>query len=700
MEVYKTEQIRNVVLLGHGGSGKTTLAEALAYHTKAIARMGKVAEGTTISDYDKEEIKRGFSIRASVVPIEWSGLKINLLDAPGYFDFVGQAEEAMSVADAAVIVINGKAGVEVGTRKAWDICERRKIPCIFFVTNMDDPNADYIKIVEELKKMYGKKVAPFHLPFYENDKFTGFVNVVKMGARRFNEDGTYVEMDEIPAGLKGDLDEVRNMILEAVAESDEKLMDKYFNGEEFTQEEISGALRKSVIEHDIIPVQMGSGTLTYGCNMLLQSFMKYFPAPDKSAVFKKGINKKTGEEVLADKDPAKPVSAYVFKTIMDPFVGKYSLVKVCTGTLNSGDIVYNVTKEVEEKLQKLYVMRGKDLIEVKALESGDIGAIGKLTATRTGDSLSTREWPIEYHPTTMSKPQEYMRYKAKTKGEEDKVAQALVKLCIEDLTLKTVNDEENRQMLIYGVGMQQLEIAASILAERYKVEIELSKPKFAYRETITKKVEKIQGKHKKQSGGHGQYGDVIMDFEPADTGDKAYIFEEKVFGGSVPKNFFPAVEKGIQDSLIKGPLAAYPVVGIKATLVDGSYHPVDSSEMAFKTAAMLAFRTGFMAARPVLLEPIESLKITIPDKFTGDIMGDLNKRRGRIMGMNPVAGGKQVIEAEIPSSELYGYSTDLRSMTGGMGDYEHEFIRYEQAPADVQQREVEKRASKVEQIET
>ncbi len=698
MDVYKTEQIRNVVLLGHGGSGKTTLAEALAYHTKAIGRMGKVADGTSISDYDKEEIKRGFSIRASIVPIEWEGLKINLLDAPGYFDFVGQAEEAMSVADAAVIVINGKSGVEVGTKKAWDICERRKIPCIFFVTNMDDPNADYVKIVEDLKNLYGKKIAPFHLPFYENNQFTGFVNVVKMGARKFKPDGTYTEID-IPSGVKGDLEDVRNMILEAVAESDEELMEKYFNGEEFTQEEISQALRKSVIEHEIIPVQLGSGTLTYGCNMLLQSFQKYFPAPDKSAVFKKGINKKTNEEVLADKDPNKPVSAYVFKTIMDPFVGKYSLVKVQTGTLNAGDIVYNVTKEVEEKLQKLYVMRGKDLIEVKSLESGDIGAIGKLNSTRTGDTLSTRECPVEYHPTTMSKPQEYMRYRAKVKGEEDKVAQALQKILIEDLTLKTLNDEENRQMLIYGIGMQQLEIVSSMLLERYKVEIELSKPKFAYRETITRKVEHVQGKHKKQSGGHGQYGDVIMDYEPLEDQTKAYEFSEQIFGGSVPKNYFPAVEKGIQESLVKGPLAAYPVVGIKATLVDGSYHPVDSNEMAFKTASMLAFRDGFMKAKPVLLEPIESLKITVPNDFTGDIMGDLNKRRGRIMGMDPLPGGKQTISAEIPSSELYGYSTDLRSMTGGMGEYEHEFVRYEQAPSDVQQREVEKRASKIEAIE-
>lgn len=697
MNVYTTEQIRNVVLLGHGGAGKTTLAEGLAFVTKAITRMGKVADGTTISDYDKEEIKRGFSIHSSILPIEWEGLKINLLDAPGYFDFVGQAEEAMSVADAAVIVINGKAGVEVGTKKAWDICERRKIPRIFFVTNMDDPNADYLGIVEELKQLYGKKVAPFHLPFYENEKFTGFVNVVKMGGRRFAADGTYEDTD-IPDSISGNLSEVREMILEAVAESSEELMDKYFNGEEFTQEEISQALRRGVIDCDIVPVQMGSGVNTYGTNMLLQSFQKYFPSPEKAEVFKKGTNTKTGEEIVADKDNDKPVSAYVFKTIMDPFVGKYSLVKVCTGVLRNNDVVYNAGKETEEKLQKLYVMRGKDVMEVKELRSGDIGAIGKLNSTRTGDTLSTREFPVVYHPTTMSKPQEYMRYRAKNKGEEDKIAQGLLKLTIEDLTLKTVNDEENRQMLIYGVGMQQLEVAASMLAEKYKVEIELSKPKFAYRETITKKVE-AAGKHKKQSGGHGQYGDVKLILEPSGDQETPYVFEEKIFGGAVPKNYFPAVEKGIQESVLKGPLAAYPVVGIKATLIDGSYHPVDSSELAFKTATMIAFRSGFADARPVLLEPIESLKVMVPDKFTGDIMGDLNKRRGRIMGMNPTGNGNQVIEAEIPASEMYGYSTDLRSMTGGMGDYEHAFVRYEQAPPEVQAKEIERRASKVEQLE-
>jgi len=689
MNVYKTEDIRNVVLMGHGGAGKTTVAEALAFCTGQTTRMGSVDEGNTISDYDKEEIKRKFSINASVIPIEWEGIKINLIDAPGYFDFVGQMEEAMSVADAAIIVINGKAGVEVGTKKAWDICERRKIPRLFFVSGMDDPNADYLKICEDLKELYGKKVAPFHLPFWENDKLSGFVNVVKMGGRRFLDKGLYEDCD-IPSDVRGDLDQAREMILEAVAESDEDLMEKFFAGEEFTQEEISKALRKSVIECDIVPVQIGSGVDAHGMNMLLQSMEKYFPSPEKAEVFKKGVNTATGEEIEADKDVNKDVSAYVFKTIMDPFIGKYSLVKVCTGILKEGTTVYNPTKDVEEKLSKLYVICGKKVTEVPELYAGDIGAIGKLNSTRTGDSLATKQTPIEYHPTTMSKPYTYKAYRAVNKGEEDKISQALTKCCIEDLTLKVVNDEENRQSLIYGIGDQQLEVLVSKLEEKFKVKIELDKPKIAFRETVKKKASDVQGRHKKQSGGAGQFGEIIIDFEPSGDLEKPYVFEEVVVGGSVPKNFFPAIEKGIAESVLKGPLAGYPVVGIKVTLKDGKYHPVDSNEMAFKMASIKAFKEAMMQAGPVLLEPIASVKVTVPDSFTGDVMGDFNKRRGRVLGMNPDDNGNTVIEADVPMSELYGYSTTLRSMTGGIGTYEYEFARYEQAPSDVQAKEVEK----------
>ena len=688
MNVYKTSDIRNVVFLGHGGAGKTTLAEAAAYATGTITRMGRVQDGNTISDYDKEEIARKFSISASVVPIEWNGLKINILDAPGYFDFVGQMEDAMSVADAAVIVVNGKAGVEVGTIKAWEICERRQIPRIFFITNMDDPNAKYMETVDELKAAFGKKIAPFHLPIIEEEKLTGYVNIVKMGGRKFTDDaGNYTE-GAIPDDVMPELEPCREQLMEAVAESDEDLMDKYFAGEEFTYEEISAALRKSVISCDIVPVQIGSGVTCQGINSFLQTCEKYFPSADKAEVLKKATNTDTGEEVAADFDCTKPVSAYVFKTIMDPFVGKYSLVKVRTGILKAGDTVYNATKDIEEKLSKLYVIRGKNVIEVPELYAGDIGAIGKLAGTRTGDTLSTRGWPIEYHPTTMSKPYTYMRYRAVTKGEEDKIAQALTKLAIEDLTLKFVVDDENKQTLLYGIGEQQLEIAASKLEDRYKVKITLEKPRIAFRETIRKKAQ-VQGKHKKQSGGHGQYGDVVMEFEPSGDLSKPYEFEEKIFGGAVPRNFFPAVEKGIQECVKAGPLAGYPVVGVKATLIDGSYHPVDSSEMAFKMASTLAFKKGFMEASPVLLEPIVQLSVTAPDKFSGDIMGDLNKRRGRITNMTPIDGGKQMIEAEVPMLELTGYSTSLRSITGGSGDFEYVVAKYEQAPADVQARQVE-----------
>lgn len=687
MNVYTTSNIRNVVFLGHGGAGKTTLAEAVAYATGTISRMGKITDGNTISDYDKEEIARHFSISASVVPVEWNGLKINILDAPGYFDFVGQMEDAMSVADAAVIVVNGKAGVEVGTIKAWEICERRKIPRIFFITNMDDPNAKYMETVEQLKDIFGKKVAPFHLPIIEDEKLTGYVNVVKMGGRKFTDDsGNYTERD-IPDNILSELEPCREQLMEAVAESDEALMDKYFSGEEFTTEEISIALRKNVISCDIVPVQIGSGMNCQGVNSFLQTCEKYFPAPNKAEVMKKATNINTGEEVLGDYDCHKPTSAYVFKTIMDPFVGKYSLVKVRTGIIKAGDTVYNATKDVEEKLSKLYVMRGKNVIEVPELHAGDIGAIGKLASTRTGDTLSTRGWPIEYHPTTMSKPYTYMRYRAVNKGEEDKIAQALTKLAIEDLTLKFVVDDENKQTLLYGIGEQQLEVVASKLNDRYKVKIQLEKPRIAFRETIRKKSQ-VQGKHKKQSGGHGQYGDVIMEFEPSGDLSKPYEFEEKIFGGAVPRNFFPAVEKGIQECVKAGPLAGYPVVGVKATLIDGSYHPVDSSEMAFKTAATLAFKKGFMEASPVLLEPIARLSVTAPDRFSGDIMGDLNKRRGRITNMTPLDGGKQLIEAEVPMLELSGYSTSLRSITGGSGDFEYVVSKYEQAPADVQAKQV------------
>lgn len=692
MNVYGTDQIRNVVLLGHGGTGKTTIAEAMALITGVINRQGKVTDGNTISDYDKEEIKRQFSISTSLIPLEYDGengpIKINLLDTPGYFDFVGEVEEALSVADAAVIVVNGKAGVEVGTEKAWEMCEKYKLPRIIFVTNMDDDHASFREVVLKLEKLYGRKIAPFHLPIRENEKFVGFVNVVKMAGRRFTNLSDYVEC-EIPEYSKKNLGICREALMEAVAETSEDFMERYFSGDEFTQEEISKALREHVIEGNIVPVMVGSGINGQGAKMLLQGIDKYFPAPNKFECV--GVDISTGERFVARYNDDVHLSAKVFKTVVDPFIGKYSLMKICTGTLTADSAIYNVNKETEEKVNKIYVLRGKEPIEVPMLKAGDIGAVGKLTVTSTGDTIAVKEAPIVYHKPQISTPYTYMKYETKNKGDDDKVSSALGKLMEEDLTLKSVNDKENRQLLLYGIGDQQLEIVVSKLFNRYKVEIILSKPKVAFRETIRKKV-KVQGKHKKQSGGHGQYGDVHIEFEPSGDLETPYVFEEKVFGGAVPRNYFPAVEKGIQESVLKGPMAGYPVVGLKATLVDGSYHPVDSSEMAFKMATILAFKKGFVEASPILLEPIASLKVIVPERFTGDVMGDLNKRRGRVLGMNPEYNGKQSIEADVPMSELIGYSTDLRSMTGGIGEFSYEFSRYEQAPSDVQEREVEKAA--------
>ena len=691
MNVYQTKQIRNVAVLGHGGCGKTTMIEAMAYITGVTNRMGKVVDGNTISDFDKEENRRQFSIGTSVVPIEYNGIKYNFLDTPGYFDFVGEVEEALSVAACAVIVINAKAGVEVGTQKAWDLCNKFNLPRVFFVTNMDDDNASYKNIVAHLQVLYGAKIAPFHLPIRENEKFVGFVNVVNMKGRRFTEKSQYEECP-IPDYSMENLEKIREALMEAIAETNEEYMDRYFSGEEFTYDEIRYALRMNVRSGDMVPVLVGTGINGNGCQMLLEILDMYYPGPDEN--FISGTNTKTGEGFTADYNDQKPFSARVYKTLVDPFIGKYSMIKVCSGVLKPDTTVLNVNKDTEEKIGRLYVLRGKEAIEVSELRAGDLGAIAKLSVTTTGDSLATKEVPIQYEKTELSVPYTYMAYRAKNKGDEDKIASALGKLMDEDQTLRSVNDKENRQLLLYGIGEQQLEVVVSKLMNRYKVEIELSRPKVAFRETIRGKV-KVQGKHKKQSGGHGQYGDVTIEFEPSGDLEKPYVFEEKIVGGVVPKNYFPAVEKGIQEMVVKGPLAGYPIVGLKATLVFGSYHPVDSSEMAFKLATILAVKAAFAdpASKPVLLEPIASLQVKVPDKFTGDIMGDLNKRRGRVLGMNPDHSGNQIVEADVPMSELFGYNTDLRSMTGGIGSYSYSFSRYEQAPADVQAKEIAARAA-------
>ena len=691
MDVFRTDRIRNVVLLGHGGAGKTTVAEAMAYLSGITSRLGNVTDGNTVSDYDKEEQKRKFSISTSVIPIVWDKVKVNILDTPGYFDFVGEAQEAAGAADAAIIVVSGKDGVQVGTQKAWDLCEQYNLPRMIFVTGMDNDEVSYREVVEKLTELYGKRIAPIHLPIRENGKFVGYVNVVKKAGRKFVDKGGKVECP-IPDYSMEYLEQYRETLLEAVAETSEEFMDRYFAGEEFSVAEISAALATNVYDGSIVPVCMGAPTKLYGVSNLLDDICGYFPNPGMRAC--NGIVQRTNELFEANYDFARAKSAYVFKTIVDPFIGKYSLIKVCSGTIKASDTLYNVERDQEERLGKLYVLEGNKPIEVPELMAGDIGAIAKLNTVRTGDTLATKNLPVIYPKTILSTPYTYKRYKAVNKGDEDKISQALTKMMAEDLTLRIENDTANRQTLIYGMGEQHLEVVLSKLKDRYKIDVELSKPKVAFRETIRKKSD-VEGKYKKQSGGHGQYGQVKMRFEPSGNQEEAYEFEQVVVGGAVPKNFFPAVEKGLADSVLSGPLAAYPVVGVKATLYDGSYHSVDSSELAFKQATKMAFKKGFMDASPVLLEPIVTVKVTVADKYTGDVMGDLNKRRGRVLGMNPDHKGNTIIEAEVPQLELYGYSTVLRSMTGGSGDFEFHFARYEQAPSDIQAKQIQERASQL-----
>ena len=689
MKVYRTDEIRNVVLLGHGGCGKTSLVEAMAYVSGATNRMGKITDGNTISDFDKEEQKREFSISTTLVPIEWEKAKINVLDTPGYFDFVGEVEEAVSAADAAVIVVSGKAGVEVGTEKAWELCDKYNLPRMIYVTEMDVDDASFRQVVQDLTDRYGKVIAPHFQPIRENEKLVGYVNVIKNAGRRYTGIGQREEC-EIPDYCKPNLEIYREKLLEAVAETSDDFMERYFAGEEFSVEEIRSAMRTEVMDGSIVPVAMGSNIQAQGVANLLSDIVRFFPSPEYRECA--GINRKTNEIFEANYDFAKAKSAYVFKTMVDPFIGKYSFIKVCSGVLKGEDTLYNPDTDTEEKLGKIYTMIGNKPVEVSELFAGDIGAIAKLSNTKTGDTLSAKGTPVLYGMTEYSKPYTYMKYIVKNKGDEDKVSQALQKMMAEDVTLRAVNDSENRQTLLYGMGDQHLEIVASKLAARFKCEITLDTPRVAFRETIKKKSD-VDTKYKKQSGGHGQYGHVKMKFEPSGDLESPYVFEEVVVGGAVPKNYFPAVEKGLQDSVQKGPLAGYPVVGVKAILYDGSYHPVDSSEMAFKTATVQAFKKGFMEAGPVLLEPIASIKVIVPEDYTGDVMGDLNKRRGRVLGMNPIAGGYQEIVADIPMTGLFGYCTILRSMTGGRGTYSYEFARYEQAPSDVQEAEIAKRAA-------
>ena len=691
MKNYASNRVRNVVLLGHSGSGKTTYSEAALYYSGATKRFGKVEDGNTVSDYEAEEIRRKVSINTSVIPVEWQDTKINFLDTPGYFDFAAEVKLAMNVADTGLIMVSAKSGVEVGTEKAWEYCEEMHLPRIIFINQMDDENADFEKTLADLRKNFGKAVAPLQIPFDdENGNFIGFINLIKRDARK--KVNGKLEKCEMPEDKKDQVEVLRSMLIEVAAESSEELMEKFFNDEELTEEEIYDGLQVGIANHSIAPVMCGSATLGYGVKLLMNTIVRFtLPAIEAKANFHAFHD---GKDVVYCSSDDERFSAYVFKTIADPYIGRLNLFRVMTGKLDTTMSVYNEEKDTVEKVGRLYVMRGKEQIEVDELHSGDIGALAKLSNTSTQDTLSLKDANIIIPKIALPGSVLCMAIKPKGKGDEDKLSAALTKIREEDPTIKMEVNPETKQTLVYGVGEQQLDVMVQKLKAKYKIEVDLTDPIIPYRETIKAKAS-VRGRYKKQSGGHGQFGDVVMEFEPSYDTTTPVIFEEKIFGGSVPKQYFPAVEKGLQECVQSGVLAGYPVVGLKATLTVGSYHPVDSSEMAFKMATSVAFKEGIPQAKPVILEPIEHVEVLIPDKYMGDIMGDITKRRGRILSMDAV-GMKKCIVAEVPTAEMHKYATDLRSMTQSRGEYRHHFERYEEAPMEVQKKIIEARAAEKE----
>jgi len=680
MKVYSADEIRNVAVIGHSGCGKTALMEAAVHITKVTNRMGRVDDGNTVSDYDAEEVRRKASVNASIIPVEWNNSKINFIDTPGFFDFIGAVKDSLSVSDAALILVSAKSGVEVGTELAWE--NALELPRVIFVNGMDEEHADFFKVVADMRDKFGPSVAPLQIPFKESDKVIGYIDAFTGKAYKWN--GAETIPCDVPADMVDAYEEHHAFLLEAIAETDETLMEKFFGDEELTPEEMTRGLRTSIANGSLVPVLCGTATGKDMIGVAALMDMLTTLVPPAAELTRKISVIKDGETIPLPCSEAGPVCAYVFKTISDPFVGRLSLFRVFSGIIKKDTQLFNPTNENTEKFSQLFVLRGKDKIEVQELRAGDIGAILKLDTTNTQDTLATKQDPMRIPPIKLPESLLSRAITSKGKGDEDKVSTSLSKLLAEDKTVTLHINKETKQTIISAIGEAQIDVVVNRLKARYKLDVELSEPLVPYREMIKSRVS-VQGKFKKQSGGSGQYGDVRMDFEPSGDLTTPYVFEETVVGGSVPRQYFPAVEKGIQECVKAGPVAAYPVVGLKARLTDGSYHAVDSSELAFKMAAILAFRDGFMKAKPTLLEPIMSVVVTVPDDYTGDIMGDMNKRRGRILGMEKI-GKKQAIQAEAPHSEMLKYATELRSMTQGRGSFTMQFERYDEAPADVQQK--------------
>ncbi len=672
--------IRNICLLGHSGSGKTTLAESMLYVTGAIDRMGRTVDGNTTCDYDAEEVKRQISISLAMAPVVYNGCKINVLDAPGAFDFVGEVMSALRAADAAVLVCSAKDGVSVGLEKAWKYCAERNLPRFIYVSKTDEDNADYAATLEALRAKFGTGIAPVAAPAPDN---SCVVDLVLNKAYQMGKGGKRTEVP-VPAGMAAEVESLRAELMESAAGTDEELMEKFFEEMELSAEDTAKGISIGVKDASLVPVVCGSALTGLGTGVLLQTIVDLVPAPTDMPA--EAATDESGEEKIEiARDPNGPTAAIVFKTISDQY-GKYSLVKVVSGKITGDMTLYNTGTGKSEKLGRLYTLRGKKTEEVKEIACGDIGAIAKMDRLKTGDTLCDAKRIVKLAPVPFSEPCFSRAIAPKTRGQDEKVGTGLVRLNEEDPSFSVVNNAETHQVVVSGAGDIQIDVLVSKLKSRFGVEAELDTPRVAYREKIRKKVRK-QGRHKKQTGGSGQFGDVHIVFEPQDESEDM-IFAEEVFGGSVPKNFFPAVEKGLREACVHGVLAGYPVVFLKATLVDGSYHPVDSSEIAFKTAAQLAYKAALPEASPVLLEPIGELKVTIPDSYMGDIIGDLNKRRGRVMGMNPTGDGDQVVEAEVPMAEMMTYAIDLRSMSQSRGSFTFHFVRYEECPPMAQEKAI------------
>ena len=681
--MYTVNSIRNVVLLGHSGSGKSALAESLLYMTGAIMRMGKNADGNTVADFDPEETRRNISISTSVIPVEYKNHKINLLDTPGAFDFSGAVVEALRAADAAILVISAKDGITVGFEKAWKYCEERNMPRLIYVSKVDEDNADYNATFEALREKYGNKIAPIVAPIWDGSKkITGIIDVLNKRAYEM-QNLKRVEI-AVPADKEAVIEEFNDALKEAVAETDEALMDRFFEGDDFTYAEMINGLHAGVRELSLFPVLCGSGVTCLGSLMLMDHIISLLPNPEQGNYHKATTADGKVEEFVVSEGGVP--SAFVFKTVSDQY-GKYSFVKVLSGEINADTTLVNARTGETEKLGRLYAMCGKKSTEVKELTCGDIGAIGKMDKVKTGDTLCDPRKVVSLKALPYAPACYSQAIAPKTKGQEDKVAAGLARLNEEDPSFNLVNNAETHQLVLSGSGDQHLDVLVSKLKSRFGVEANLFPAKIAYREKIKKTVQS-HGRHKKQTGGSGQFGDVWMRFEPQEEQDEL-IFDVEVVGGSVPKNFNPAVEKGIQEAILKGPLAGYPMVGLKAVLYDGSYHPVDSNEMAFKLAAILAYKEAMPNAMPTLLEPVGTLNVTIPDSYMGDVIGDLNKRRGRVMGMNPAANGDTVVEAEVPMAEMSSYAIDLRAMTQARGSFTLEFARYEEVPKQNQAKIIE-----------